>query len=294
MTDVWNILLRKLSFSHSKRTIMLQYPCAKINIGLNVVCRRPDGYHDLETVFYPVPLTDVLELKPLKNSNEPYLLQTVGYGVEGTPEDNLVVKVYKGMAEEFGIPPLDIYLQKRIPMGAGLGGGSSDAAFMMKMLNEMFALGLDDEVMERRLSGYGADCAFFVKARPAYATGIGDRLSPIELSLKGLYLVMVKPSESVSTREAYSGITPAIPQNDLRESLKLPVREWRHLVVNDFEKTVFAAHPSIAAIKETLYDMGALYAAMSGSGSTVFGLFDRPIDNAREVFGNCFVFTTRL
>lgn len=275
---------------------MLTFPNAKINIGLYVTERRPDGYHNLITAFYPIPLSDVLETKPLPTnfSDAPYSLQVVSPIELGRPEDNLVVKVYMALREEFALPSLDIYLQKRIPTGAGLGGGSSDAAYMMKMLNEEYRLGLSSEDMERRMAHFGADCAFFVRERPSLATGIGDRLEPIPLSLTGLTLVLVKPPVFVSTREAYSGITPGQPRYDLREALSAPLDTWHETVTNDFEQSVFAAYPALAAIKQTLYDMGAVYAAMSGSGSTLYGLFPHPVDEAERVFSDCFVFQQRL
>lgn len=273
---------------------MLLLPNCKINLGLQVVRKRPDGYHDLQTVFYPIPLRDNLELRELRNSDAPYALQLAGKTIEGNPDDNLIIKVYRQLKEEFDLPALDIYLYKHIPLGAGLGGGSSDAAFMMKGLNEVFELGLSDYEMERRLAGLGADCAFFVQNVPAYATGIGDELTPIPLSLKGMYIVLVKPDVFVSTREAYAGVTPKEPEHDLLKALRRPVTEWRDRVVNDFEPSVFAAHPELAAVKQTLYDMGADYAAMSGSGSTLFGLFSRPVPEARKVFKEHFVWTEHL
>lgn len=273
---------------------MLLLPNCKINLGLQVVRKRPDGYHDLQTVFYPIPLRDNLELRELRNSDAPYALQLAGQAIEGNPDDNLIIKVYRQLKEEFDLPALDIYLYKHIPLGAGLGGGSSDAAFMMKGLNEVFELGLSDYEMERRLAGLGADCAFFVQNVPAYATGIGDELTPIPLSLKGMYIVLVKPDVFVSTREAYAGVTPKEPEHDLLKALRRPVTEWRDRVVNDFEPSVFAAHPELAAVKQTLYDMGADYAAMSGSGSTLFGLFSRPVPEARKVFKEHFVWTEHL
>lgn len=273
---------------------MLLLPNCKINLGLQVVRKRPDGYHDLQTVFYPIPLRDNLELRELRNSDAPYALQLAGQAIEGNPDDNLIIKVYRQLKEEFDLPALDIYLYKHIPLGAGLGGGSSDAAFMMKGLNEVFELGLSDYEMERRLAGLGADCAFFVQNVPAFATGIGDELTPIPLSLKGMYIVLVKPDVFVSTREAYAGVTPKEPEHDLLKALRRPVTEWRDRVVNDFEPSVFAAHPELAAVKQTLYDMGADYAAMSGSGSTLFGLFSRPVPEARKVFKEHFVWTEHL
>lgn len=273
---------------------MLLYPNAKINIGLFVTGKRPDGYHNLETVFYPVPLRDVLEIKPVPKENVPYLFQTVGYDIAGRPEDNLVIRIYEDMKAEFDLPPLDIYLQKRIPMGAGLGGGSSDAAFMMRALNEEFHLGLTDDELARRVAKYGADCAFFIHNRPAYATGIGDRLAPLKLSLKGWHIVLVKPDIFISTKEAYSGVTPQPAPCHLPEVVMQDVSVWKELISNDFEDSVFPKYPSIAAIKKTLYDMGAVYASMSGSGSTVFGLFRHDCEEAARVFHDCYVFRQKL
>lgn len=273
---------------------MLLYPNAKINIGLFVTARRPDGYHNLETVFYPVPLRDVLEIKPMPKEQVPYLLQTVGHDIAGQPEDNLIIRVYKDMKAHYNLPPLDIYLQKRIPMGAGLGGGSSDAAFMIRALNEEFRLDMTDDEMAERVAKYGADCAFFIHNRPAYATGVGDQLTPIAFSLKGWYLILVKPDIFISTKEAYSGVTPRQAPCHLPDAVKKDVSEWKNFIHNDFEESVFPQHPAIAAIKETLYDMGAAYASMSGSGSTVFGLFRHDCEEASRVFPEYYVFRQKL
>lgn len=273
---------------------MLLLPHCKINLGLHVLAKRPDGYHDLETVFYPVPLRDNLEITPLRGEDAPYRLETGGLSVEGSAADNLVVKVYLSLREEFRLPPVRIYLHKLIPTGAGLGGGSSDAAFMMRGLNELFGLGLSQADMRQRVARFGADCAFFVQDRAAYATGIGDRLSPLPLSLKGLHIALVKPHVSVSTKEAYAHVTPKPAAYPLREAVTRPVEEWRNLIANDFEASVFPHHPELTAIKQTLYDMGALYAAMSGSGSTVFGIFSRPVPEAENIFADCFVFTRKF
>lgn len=270
------------------------FPICKINLGLYVIGRREDGYHDLETVFYPVPLHDNLSISPLRMSDAPYSLQVAGNSVGGSPDDNLIVRVFRQLQEDFPLPPLDIYLYKRIPMGAGLGGGSSDAAAMMRLLNDTFHLNLTSGEMQQRVARLGADCAFFIEGKPAYATGIGDRLSPINLSLKGWNLALVKPGTSVSTKEAYAGITPRQPEVPLRKALAGPVDTWKTTVRNDFEESVFTTHTEIAAIKETLYDMGATYASMSGSGSTVFGLFRHPAEDLHEIFPDCFTFQSRL
>lgn len=273
---------------------MLTFPPAKINIGLYVVAERPDGYHDIATVFYPVPLRDTLETRPLRGSSAPYAFQQVGLEVPGPPSGNLVVKVYMAMREEFGLPAQDIYLDKHIPTGAGLGGGSSDAAHMMKHLNEMFGLGLTDDEMERRLAAFGADCPFFVRQRPVLATGIGDVFTPVSLSLRGWTLLLVKPPVHVATRDAYAGVRPRPGGTGLAEAVGRPVTEWRHLLRNDFEPAVFRLHPEVRAIRDTLYDCGAAYAAMSGSGSAVYGLFAHPVESASAVFRDCYVFQQRI
>ena len=256
---------------------MTTYPNCKINLGLHVVGRRPDGYHDLETFFLPVrDLCDELEITPLPGSAAPLMVQE-GIVLDNAPGDNLCIRAWQLLHSEFGIPPVSIRLKKAIPFGAGLGGGSSDAAFTLRMLGEMFSLGLDTAALERRAARLGADCAFFVRNRPAYATGIGDRLEPIDIDL-GAYRIAIEipDGEHVSTREAYAGLKRDLfgaPRPDLREAVKQPVKEWRHLIVNDFEASVFPSHPTIATLKEDMYRRGALYASMTGSGAAVFGIF---------------------
>ena len=271
---------------------MKTFPCAKINLGLYVVERRSDGYHNLETIFYPIPLCDELSIEP---ANEDSLL-VEGLSVEGQWRDNLVWRVVTLLRDEgFPIPPVAIRLHKITPMGAGLGGGSSDAAHAMLMLNEMFRLGLSDDDMERRLSRLGADCPFFVRRQPVFATGIGDQFTPVSVNLSGLHLLLVKPSDHVSTREAYSAVRPQQPQHPLQESILRPIQEWQQLVSNDFEQSVFPLHPTIADIKADLIRQGALYAAMSGSGSAVFGLFAQaPSPQLLASFAPHFTFTAPL
>ncbi len=280
----------------SKKTVcaMICFPNAKINLGLYITEKRDDGYHNLETVFLPIPLRDVLEIKPLNFYDSEYELQQAGIHIDGSEKENLVVRVFLDMKHEFDLPPQTIYLYKRIPTGAGLGGGSSDAAFMMRLLNEQFRLGLSNDEMERRMSHYGADCPFFVRDEPSLATGIGDILTPVDIDLSGLYLLLVKPSVAVATRDAYARVTPKKPAFDLVKSLRQPMEEWRRTIGNDFERSVFTKYPGIAAIKQTMYDMHALYASMSGSGSSVFGLFRYPPAEAEEVFKDCFVFQKRI
>ena len=267
---------------------MITFPNAKINLGLRITERRPDGYHNLETIFYPIHLEDALEVVPLKDNKQEYDLKITGTPIDGTPEDNLVVRAYRLLKQDFDLPPIHIYMYKHIPLGAGLGGGSSDAAFMIKLLNEKFALGMTTGQMEAYASRLGADCAFFIQDRPVLATGIGNEFTPIDLSLKGMYIVLVKPSVSVSTREAYAGVTPQRPDVPLTTLIRRPIEEWRDCIANDFEPSVFRAYPEIAAIKDKLYDMGAVYASMSGSGSTVYGIFRESVPYVDEDFGEHF------
>jgi 4-diphosphocytidyl-2-C-methyl-D-erythritol kinase len=264
---------------------MVFYPNCKINIGLRVVRKREDGYHDLETIFYPVlGLYDELEVEAIKNTTQHYtalhdsiqFLQE-GLAVDCPAEDNLIIKCYNRMRSRYPqIGDVRIRFKKNIPFGAGLGGGSSDAAHMAIALNEIFSLGLSKEQLAEEVRPLGADCPFFIYNTPCYAEGIGDKLTPISLDLSGLRLVMIKPNCGVSTKEAYAGI---IRHPEVEGQIKTALTEgasfdvMRPLLINDFEQTVFPLHSEIAAIKQRLLDAGAIYAAMSGSGSTVFGLF---------------------
>ena len=269
---------------------MIVYPNAKINIGLNVVEKRKDGYHNLETVFYPINLQDALEIENIEGEVPEcgYKLKVAGTVLDGTPDDNLVVKAYKLLKKDFDLPPVSMYVYKHIPTGAGLGGGSSDAAFMIKALNSRFGLGLSLEKMEEYSAVLGADCAFFIKDKPVFATGIGNVFHPLDLSLKGKSLVLVKPDIFVSTKDAYSAVKPQAPKASLTELLTQPLETWKDTVVNDFEASVFPKFPEIAAIKDKLYDLGAVYASMSGSGSSVYGIFNTPVENVDEKFAGYF------
>lgn len=259
---------------------MKLYPNCKINIGLRVVRKREDGYHDLETIFYPViGLHDELEVE--KSDEFAFVLD--GLVVDCSPTDNLIYKVYKRMQERFPqVGSVKITFKKNIPFGAGLGGGSSDAAHMAIALNELFSLGLTREQLAEEVRPLGADCPFFVYNTPCYAEGIGDKLSPISLDLSGLRLVMIKPACGVSTKEAYAGIKPkgkCEVFNDLKDLNDLTVLTT---LTNDFEETVCKVHPEIAEIKQRLLNAGAVYAAMSGSGSTVFGLFENDAEGRTD------------
>lgn len=252
---------------------MITFPNIKINLGLSITEKRPDGYHNLETVFYPVALEDALEIRTNPEAQQKFTLHQHGMEIAGNPENNLVVKAYLLLDKEFHLPPVEIHLYKHIPSGAGLGGGSSDAAFMLKLLNEHYNLQLSDKQLEDYAATLGADCAFFIKNTPTYAEGIGNIFSPIELSLKGYRIMIVKPDVFVSTREAFANIRPHRPEYPIREVIRRPVAEWKDTLINDFEASVFPQYPVIGEIKEELYHQGAIYASMSGSGSSVFGLF---------------------
>lgn len=256
---------------------MKLHPCAKINLGLNIVSKRPDGYHNLETVFYPVPITDTMEIGPGEHDGLTLSLQ--GATIEGELEKNLVYKAYQLLRADFNIPPLHITLDKRIPMQAGMGGGSSDGAYALRLINDYCNLSLSSEQMEQYAARLGADCAFFIKAEPAYAEGIGELLTPLYFSLADYYIAVVKPDIAVSTREAFANIRPCRPDKNCREVvLSQPIETWRQDLINDFEASIFPQYPRIAEIKQQLYDAGALYASMTGSGSSVFGIFaDKPV-----------------
>lgn len=269
---------------------MITFPNAKINLGLNVVERRPDGYHNIETVFYPIGLTDILEIVAAQSGET--TLTTYGNPVDCPPEKNLVMKAYRMLAEQYELPPVNIYLYKRIPDGAGLGGGSSDAAHTLTMLREMFELDITDQQLAAMASRLGADCAFFVYNRPMAATGIGDVLTPVEVDIKGRTLLLVKPPVAVSTAQAYSRVEPATPSQWARDVVTWPIEQWDGALANDFEPSVFALFPRLWLIKAALLDGGAQYAAMSGSGSTVYGIFDdaKVAEQVGAKFADCATF----
>ena len=271
---------------------MLLFPNCKINIGLRVVRKREDGYHDLETIFYPVyGLHDELEVNRVsgieyRESGVRFSFVQEGLAVDCPAEDNLIIKCYQRMRAKYPqIGDVRIRFKKNIPFGAGLGGGSSDAAHMAIALNEIFALGLTREQLAEEVRPLGADCPFFIYNTPCYAEGIGDKLTPISLDLSGLRLIMIKPNCGVSTREAYSGIIrhPEV-EGQIKQALqdRQSFADMRPLLVNDFEQTVCPLHPEIAEIKQRLLDAGAVYAAMSGSGSTVFGLFQHDSEGSTD------------
>lgn len=272
---------------------MVRFTDCKINIGLDVLRRRTDGYHDIVTAMVPVPWHDVVEIVPsAKGVN---LLTVYGRKVDCSPEDNLVMKAARLMQERYDVPALDIGLQKIVPDGAGLGGGSGDATACIMLINDMYSLGLDIPEIASLSARLGADCPFFAYNRPMLATGTGTTLEPIDIDLSGLTLLIAKPQgASVSTRQAYASLKPSVPERQLDQLLRLPVEQWQGLIKNDFETTIFAAAPQVRAVKETMLASGAIYASMSGSGAAVYGLF-RDASAASEVqalLTACDTFTT--
>jgi 4-diphosphocytidyl-2-C-methyl-D-erythritol kinase len=257
---------------------MICFPNAKINLGLNVVEKRPDGYHNLETIFLPIGIKDALEIVPSGSSDADYQWANSGRIIDGNPSDNICIKALMKLKQHYPqIPSLNIHLHKNIPFGAGLGGGSADGAFMLTMLNNYFELGVSNAELKEIAASLGADCAFFIDNKPAFATGIGNILSPVEITLKGYHLAVIIPNVHVSTPEAYRGVKPAYPAIRLNDAIQQPIETWKETVFNDFETSVFAQYPVIEQVKNHMYAQGAVYASMSGSGSSVFGIFkDKP------------------
>jgi 4-diphosphocytidyl-2-C-methyl-D-erythritol kinase len=261
---------------------MVLFPNCKINLGLNIIRKREDGYHDLETVFYPIGLKDALEgIKSgvsslVPSTRDEVLFSSSGLRVAGEVGDNLCVKAWHLLKKDFpDLPGMQMHLHKTIPMGAGLGGGSSDGAFALRLINDVCALNLSQEQLIHFALQLGSDCPFFILNKPCFATGRGEKMQPVELDLSQYHFVLVNPNIHVSTAQAFSKITPEIPSRSIAEIIHLPVAEWKNYLINDFEKTVSEHYPAIAAIKDELYKQGAIYASMTGSGSTVFGLFDK-------------------
>lgn len=254
---------------------MVQFPNCKINLGLRVTKKRPDGYHNIETVFYPIQLKDALEIIPSTQQQ----FEVSGLEVTGKSEDNLCLKAFQLLKKDFPqLPALKIHLHKAIPMGAGLGGGSSDGAFMLKMINEKFNLQLSEAALIDYALQLGSDCPFFIINKPCFATGRGENLEPVEVNLSVYKIVIVNPGIHVSTKEAFTKLTPEIPAKSIKEIVAQPVESWREELSNDFEKPVFDLYPAIKKIKDETYAAGAIYASMTGTGSTVFGIFTKSFE----------------
>ncbi|MDP2337328.1 MAG: 4-(cytidine 5'-diphospho)-2-C-methyl-D-erythritol kinase [Bacteroidota bacterium] len=259
---------------------MITFPNAKINLGLNITERRPDGFHNLETVFIPVGWSDVLEIVEADEIR----FTTSGIPLSGNPESNLVMKAYRLLQKDFRLPVLKIHLHKLIPFGAGLGGGSSDGAFMLRLLNKTFNLNIFEGKLLEYAAVLGSDCPFFILNKPVYATGRGEIMQSVDVQLNGMFILLIKPPVEVSTAKAFQYISPKKSSVSLTELLRLPVQEWKTHVVNQFEPSVFQQYPEIKTVRDQLYNLGAVYASMSGSGSCVFGLFKELPTNWKDQF----------
>ena len=268
---------------------MICFPNCKINIGLNITEKRPDGFHNIETIFYPVSLCDILEV--VESSKTEFT--TSGNIIPGNIDSNLCIKTYNILKEKFDLPPVKIHLHKVIPTGAGLGGGSADAAFMIKLLNDVFSINMNDEQMHEFAAKLGSDCAFFIQNKAVFATEKGDVFQKLNLNLSKYHILLVKPDIHISTPEAYSLIIPKRPSVSLANIDVCKIHEWKDNIKNDFEEVVFTKFPEVKKIKEEMYNAGAAYASMSGSGSAVYGIFEKAIDT-KNLFGNYFKWLGKL
>jgi 4-diphosphocytidyl-2-C-methyl-D-erythritol kinase len=250
---------------------MISFPNAKINLGLTILSRREDGYHEIESCFYPIDLNDSLEI--IESTS--FSFHSYGLQIPGNNNSNLCVKAYEILRQDFQIPPVAIHLLKKIPMGAGLGGGSADGAFTLTMLNELFDLNLTDTTLEEYALQLGSDCPFFMKNKPAIARGRGEQLQLVELDLTKYRIEIQNPGIHISTQEAYGGIKPQLQKQSISEIISQPIYCWKDKLFNDFERYVFQKYPQVSELKKTLYEQGAIYASMTGSGSTVFGIFEK-------------------
>lgn len=267
---------------------MIVFPNAKINLGLNIVEKRADGFHNLQSCFYPIPCCDVLEGLPSQNNS----FQSTGIPIPGDPSNNLCEKAYQLLAADFNIPKVAIHLHKVVPIGAGMGGGSADGAFMLKLLNQINNLNLENSTLENYARKLGSDCAFFIENQAKYCYGKGDEFEAININLKGKILVLINPNIHISTAEAYAGIKPQIPYNNCREIIALPIQEWKYNLKNDFEDSLFPKYKILNEIKTKLYELGASYASMTGSGSTLYGIFEQEID--LSIFKDLWTFQSKL
>jgi 4-diphosphocytidyl-2-C-methyl-D-erythritol kinase len=261
---------------------MICFPNAKINLGLNITEKRTDGFHNIETVFYPIGWNDALEVidpsTPLRVQKDEFNLHLSGLSISGNIEDNLLYKAYQIIKQTKALPHIDVYLHKTLPMGAGLGGGSADAAFFINLLNDQFQLNFTETERIDIARQLGSDCAFFIKNSPVYATQKGDVFNDIKLDLSHLYIAIIYPNVHSNTKEAYSLVKPQQPSKSLLDVIQQPITTWKTDLVNDFEKSIFSLYPIVQQTKQDLYELGAAYACMSGSGSAVFGLFEKEPD----------------
>ncbi len=270
---------------------MIIYPNAKINIGLNITEKRQDGFHNIETIFYPISLSDILEINI---SNDEINFNNTGLSVENKSfESNICYKAYQELNAYFSLKPINIHLHKIIPFGAGLGGGSSDASFTLKAINSLMNLNLNNNNLIKHAEKVGSDCPFFIINKPSFAKEKGNILTPIELNLKGYFFVLISPEININTKMAYSGIIPKKPTTSLLDLIKQPIENWKETIKNDFEDSVFSIYPELKNIKDQLYNLGAIYASMSGSGSSIFGIFENKIELENN-FKDHFIWTEVL
>ncbi len=249
---------------------MILYPNAKINLGLYITDKRDDGFHNLASIFYPVRIHDILEVNP----SDKLSFESTGIQIPGSESDNLCIKAYRLLAQDYDIPPVTIHLHKQIPIGAGLGGGSSDAAYMLRAINQLFELNIEEKSLEEYARTLGSDCAFFIQNKVKYCYGKGDQFKDIQLNLSEYHVLIVNPNIHISTKEAYQGLSPEKISFNLEEKIKISQPNlWKGFLKNDFEESILSNHPIISDIKNQLYEAGCVYASMSGSGSSVFGIF---------------------
>lgn len=259
---------------------MICFPNAKINIGLRITEKRSDGFHNIESIFYPVHgFCDCLEIQ----ESDKLIFENLGIQIDAPIEKNLCVKAWNVFNSHLEIPPLHIILYKNIPFGGGLGGGSADASFLLSAINSYFKIGYDNATLEKMALELGSDCPFFIQNKPTFAEGRGEIFSPVELSLKGYWILLVKPDVAISTPEAYRGTTPCKRAKKLIEEIPANISLWENCIENDFEKSIFVNHPEIAKIKDRMYELGATYASMSGSGATVYGIFENEIEVPKDL-----------
>ena len=271
---------------------MIVFPNCKINIGLRILRKRSDGFHDLETLFYPLGLQDALEILPSPSPENSARLTVSGLELDPTTEDNICIKAYRLLQKDFPrLPPVVMHLHKVIPAGAGLGGGSADGTFALALLNSMFNLGLEADGLFAYALALGSDCPFFIVNKPSLATGRGEKLHPVALDFSGFQILLVNPGISIPTAWAFSLVRPEMPKYSLAEAISRPIEEWKSAVINDFEGPVCQRHPEIGRIKNLLYEQGAVYASMSGSGSSVFGIFPRDVTPELDLPAHYFVKT---
>ena len=249
---------------------MICFPNGKINLGLQVLSKRSDGFHNIESLIYPIPLKDVLEFVPAKS----FQFDISGMAISGNKKDNLIWKAWELLKREFKLPPLHVHLHKAIPTGSGMGGGSADAAFFLRESNEFFKLGMNDNKMKSLAGLLGSDCPFFIENKPAFVSGKGEILQSATINLRGKYLLIIMPETHISSQKAYSLVQPEKPDVSLSEIISKPISQWKNLLKNDFEKPIFSLYPELGNLKKSLYENGAVYASMTGSGSAIYGLFE--------------------